>query len=847
MSGLSTAFAVLMVGHSLFAQDGPDMLQGALRAGTGWGDVSAQIINGSPLRYNWENAANAEGVNARSVLAEGGTTHLILTEALPLSNHVTWSQSYVYAASFAGLAFAANPDAQVYVQETWHDLKSGTGAPVAFDDGADVPWRMRLDADLAAWEGIVTSIAEAHPDHAGQVALIPAGQAMGRLYDEIAAGKIDGLGDVSALFVDDIHLNDMGHYFVAMVQYATLTGLDPLGLPTDSKDRWGGAFDMPDPDLARELQRVAWETVEAYIAGRPLAAAVSKPLAPIAATPAVPRAPPAPVATPELPVAPISTNAAPATGTNDIAIGLAPVVDWGTQQPFLDVFKTARHWVGHLPGKWGGMSEADLRAAGHLDANGWPIRLPRTLGSIGTLILTDLPQEAQTLAGRYVLRYTGKGIIEVAGRARNVRYGKNEIRFDFTPGPGGVEIRLQRINTGDPVRITSVVMENRVAALDAGQMFNPAWTTLLGPFRVLRFMDWGGTNNSKLSAWDARTQVSEYTYSEQVPFEVMIDLANTLEKDPWLNVPHLADDDFVRQLAQLVKHRLDPALTVYVEFSNEVWNWSFEQAAWADENARQRWGKRDKWVQYHGFRAAQVARIWSEVFGEEAKSRLINVIATQTGWLGLEREVLEADLVRAEGLPAPVEAFDAYAVTGYFGAMLGGSNAAKQTSDWLRESLAQAEKDAVDAGLAGQAAMDYVAAHRFDLAVSLATRELRDGQISGKSEGTLKDLIERMLRYHAGVAASHGLPMIMYEGGTHVVGTQGRENDDALTAFFTHLNYTPEMGALYQELLQGWKAAGGQLFNAFLDVGAPTKWGSWGALRHLGDSNPRWDALVNFQ
>lgn len=55
------------------------------------------------------------------------------------------------------------------------------------------------------------------------------------------------------------------------------------------------------------------------------------------------------------------------------------------------------------------------------------------------------------------------------------------------------------------------------------------------------------------------------------------------------------------------------------------------------------------------------------------------------------------------------------------------------------------------------------------------------------------------------------------------------------------------MGALYTTLLEGWKAVGGQLFNAYSDVYAPTKWGSWGALRYLDDDNPRWDALVAFQ
>lgn len=84
----------------------------------------------------------------------------------------------------------------------------------------------------------------------------------------------------------------------------------------------------------------------------------------------------------------------------------------------------------------------------------------------------------------------------------------------------------------------------------------------------------------------------------------------------------------------------------------------------------------------------------------------------------------------------------------------------------------------------------------------------------------------------------------MYEGGTHIVGIGAQVEDVRLTDFFHHFNYTPEMGTLYTALLEGWAAAGGKMFNAYADVYVPTKWGSWGALRHLDDSNPRWDALV---
>ncbi|MFC6759335.1 hypothetical protein ACFQFQ_07270 [Sulfitobacter porphyrae] len=61
MSLLGVAASVVMVGHSLFGSDGPDMLQEALRAGMGQGIVRAQIINGAPLKYNWDDPPMPKG------------------------------------------------------------------------------------------------------------------------------------------------------------------------------------------------------------------------------------------------------------------------------------------------------------------------------------------------------------------------------------------------------------------------------------------------------------------------------------------------------------------------------------------------------------------------------------------------------------------------------------------------------------------------------------------------------------------------------------------------------------------------------------------------------------------
>jgi hypothetical protein len=124
---------------------------------------------------------------------------------------------------------------------------------------------------------------------------------------------------------------------------------------------------------------------------------------------------------------------------------------------------------------------------------------------------------------------------------------------------------------------------------------------------------------------------------------------------------------------------------------------------------------------------------------------------------------------------------------------------------------------------------------------------LRTGSVSGQDANTLADLLENTLTYHAGVARDYGLDLIMYEGGTHIVGLGALVDDPELTAFFTYLNYTPEMGALYGDLIRGWDKLGGQLFNVYVDVYRPNKWGSWGALRYLSDDNPRWDAIVQFR
>src|SRR5262249_31952173 len=131
----------------------------------------------------------------------------------------------------------------------------------------------------------------------------------------------------------------------------------------------------------------------------------------------------------------------------------------------------------------------------------------------------------------------------------------------------------------------------------------------------VRFMDLQAINNSKLAHWADRPRPSHATYSGRgVAPEALVDLANTLHADAWFCVPHLADDDYVRQLAALVSARLDPARRVYIENSTELWNPLFEQSrpAGPDFGAR---------------RSQRIFELWQQAFPR--RERLVRVLSSQ--------------------------------------------------------------------------------------------------------------------------------------------------------------------------------------------------------------------------
>ncbi|MFY9243653.1 MAG: T9SS type A sorting domain-containing protein [Polaribacter sp.] len=250
------------IGHSLIGHAIPTMLdQMANASGVNY-TGSRQIINGAPLQFNWNNPTLGEVGNYEIDLATGNYNTLVITEAIPLKNHLEWSDTFNVSNNFYNYFYNYITNGQVYIYETWHCINSGTPAGCAYDGEDHINWRQRLDEDLDDWESIVINLNNLHPNT--EVLVVPGGQAVAALYDAVLNNEITGVNNISYFFADDIHLNDIGSYYMACVMYATLFRQSPIGLIFNTEDPWGTAYNSPGEVLGTKLQELAFETVCNY-------------------------------------------------------------------------------------------------------------------------------------------------------------------------------------------------------------------------------------------------------------------------------------------------------------------------------------------------------------------------------------------------------------------------------------------------------------------------------------------------------------------------------------------------------------------------------------------------------
>lgn len=546
------------------------------------------------------------------------------------------------------------------------------------------------------------------------------------------------------------------------------------------------------------------------------------------------------------------------TFTNNAAVTIGGQLGglnyYGKEIPFIDQFKLNSGWSGLCTGAGDGvpddpgcnktMSDEDIKKQlFQQDDNGWIKSLPKRgsnskqYNSVSTIIL----RAGGYQPGRYILTYEGEGIISASFDAKKnealSKSGRQVYDIDKPQAGSGVEIRITQTDpnqNGNYIKNIKFFREEQENLLKAGEIFNPDFINLVKPFKFFRAMSWMATNdNNEQKDWDDLVKITDYNWAGQefisprrkkggAPIEVLTAIANKTSSDLWLNIPHQATDEYVTKFAQKVKETLDSKLNVYIEYSNEVWNWSpaFPQSQWAVQQAKARWkedipdGDAD-FNGFYGMRASQIINIWKSVFGSQA-NRVKGIMATQTAWQGLEQARLRCNAYQKEGNPPCYKNFDLYAITGYFGAAMTMKENADTIKGWMRES---------DGGYAK------------------ALQWLRTGEgLPHESKfGSLPN-VSADRAYHKTVADKYGLKLVTYEGGPDLV-TQ----DPEVQAFLGRLRKRPEMKDIYLESLNDWKNQGGTLYSHHVIMDG----GEYGALAGTYVEDPKtapvYQALIQFK
>ena len=470
---------------------------------------------------------------------------------------------------------------------------------------------------------------------------------------------------------------------------------------------------------------------------------------------------------------PCSASPAAARDNSWVGINLWPIADWSTEWVFVDAFKHARSWI---PQEVSGYIW-DTGQPLALTPEGWPLLAPGQ--AAGTLLCRELGGHYP--GGEYTALWDGSGEVEFHFDAEVTQTWPGGAKMTVTPSDAGIHVKVVASNTSDPVRNIRVLMPGFESNY-ATQIFHPLFLERLRGFTSLRFMDWQETNNSLQVNWNQRPRTDYFTQAGDsgVALEYMIALCNRLHCDPWFCMPHMATDAYVASFATLVEQQLDPDLRVYIEYSNEVWNPIFEQAQWAFQHGNALNLSSNEYqaqLFYHSLRSVEVFGVWESVFG--GTGRLVRVLGSHSAnpWTGEQIMSYQDAWQHA----------DALGIAPYFGGTLGSGTQAATTITWNVEQVL----DACD----------------------------------GLMQGTLASVAQNQDN-----AAQHGLALMAYEGGQHLVGVGSWITNQTLQNLFTEANRHPRMGELYERYLQGWEELGGSTFCAFSSCVTPSLFGQWGAM-----------------
>jgi len=252
---------IIQSGHSL-TDPIPDPLQAMIRAAGFRGqNVAKSTTPGSPMDWRWNNPPEYGQPDARHDIIDYDI--LVLTERVSVHDTIKWHNSLDQALTWFNHAWTngnGGKGAETILYATWVGINSG---PDAVNSSKDpqvlIGFRKHMDLEMEGWQNILDYVNANRISGSPPMRMIPGPLLMAELYDAIERDEVPSLSDIRDIFSDDIHLNDLGAYYIALAHYAVIFNRDPRGLP----NRLGMAT-SPSRELVTWMQDTVWRVVTSY-------------------------------------------------------------------------------------------------------------------------------------------------------------------------------------------------------------------------------------------------------------------------------------------------------------------------------------------------------------------------------------------------------------------------------------------------------------------------------------------------------------------------------------------------------------------------------------------------------
>ncbi len=443
-----------------------------------------------------------------------------------------------------------------------------------------------------------------------------------------------------------------------------------------------------------------------------------------------------------------------------LGVNVAPVIYWSQEQSFANL-AIASEWRDPVAG-WTYVDTTKLR-------DGLPAAI--VPGRPLTTFLTTPVGAYRGEDATTRCTWAGTGRIGISGARRIVGQDAQSITFSWPLVTTAGAVRLDLIATSPADRVRD--LDCRLTTDTPNAVYAAQLLDYLRPFGVLRFLDWSNANgNPAAVTWATRGQPRGLSIggSDGIALEHQIGLANAVAASPWFTVPLNADADYQRRMAQMVHDHIPAGRPVYVELSNETWNYQFDQS-----HQLQKEGVAAR-LSNNPFQAAQyryaqriidMMAVWSEVYADRPAD-LVRVVGTQAGnpWVGEIIMDWQGGRLRSS--------VDAIAIAPYF-------------------------------------------------TVSLAS----GGDVMTRLGEAARSQIAREATAYATLAKRTGKRLIAYEAGQHLI-------DPARLDAMKAANRDPRMEGIYRDYIAAWQAVSGDLMVMYAATSPITGSGAWGLREYAG-------------